>query len=165
LSNKQSISNKVDDLFSELITLKKPKPKQVKQVKENSKPVVEDIKPVANEHDNKNKQTSVVQDIKHVMGKDSSDYAKVTDLLLNEKFKRRKTVLKTNKQVSLLSALDVISQIYDIPFLKQYIDYYAQWLTSIEGRGRTDVVEISKFRFEEQSKFNSQILELARGNR
>jgi len=114
--------------------------------------------------DNKNKQTSVTEDIKHVLGKDKSDYAMVSDLLLNEKFKRRKTVLGNTRQVGLLSALDVISQIYDIPFLKQYIDYYAQWLTSIDARGRQDIVDISKFRFDEQSKFNSQILDMARGN-
>ena len=118
-----------------------------------------------NLHDNKNKQTSVTEDIKHVLGKDESDYSKVADLLLNEKFKRRKTVLNNARQVGLLSALDTISQLYDIPFLKQYIDFYAQWLTSIEARGRNDIVDISKFRFEEQDKFNSQLLELARGNR
>jgi len=115
--------------------------------------------------DDKNKQTSVQKDIKHILGKEQSDYSMVADLLLNEKFKRRKTVLGNNRQVGLLSALDVISQIYDIPFLKQYIDYYAQWLTSIDARGRSDIVDISKFRFDEQNKFNSQILEMARGNR
>ena len=161
LSNRQKVLNEIDTL------LQKRKPKQVEQKQEEIKPVVvkEDAKPVVVKEDNKNKQTSVVEDIKHVMGKDDSDYAKVTDLLLNEKFKRRKTVLKTKKEVSLLTALDVISQIYDIPFLKQYIDYRAQWLTSIDAKGRNDIVDISKFRFEEQNKFNSQILELARGNR
>ena len=118
-----------------------------------------------NLRNDRNKQTSVTDDIKHVIGKDESDYSKVADLLLNEKFKRRKTVLGNARQVGLLSALDTISQLYDIPFLKQYIDFYAQWLTSIDARGRNDIVDISKFRFEEQEKYNSQILELARGSR
>jgi len=113
--------------------------------------------------DNKYKETSVIEDIKHRIGKEESDYSKVAYLLLNEQFKRRKTALNDVKQFGLLASLDVIAQIYDIPFLRKYVDYYMELLTSINARGRTDIVDISKFRFEEQSKLNNQLLELARG--
>lgn len=116
-----------------------------------------------NENDNKNKQTAVLSDIKHVLGKEESDYAKVSSLLLNEKFKRRKTVITDIRQASLLASLDVVAQTYDIPFLKKYVDYYMELLTSINARGRTDIVDISKYRFEEQHKLNTQLLDLARG--
>lgn len=113
--------------------------------------------------DDKNKQTAVLKDVKHQIGKEESDYSKVSQLLLDEQFKRRKTVLPDIKLASLLASLDVIAQTYDIEFLKKYVDYYMELLTSINARGRTDIVDISKYRFEEQHKLNSQLLELARG--
>jgi len=116
-----------------------------------------------NDKDNKNKQTAVLDDIKHVLGKEESDYAKVSSLLLNEEHKRRKTVLTDIRQAGLLASLDVVAQTYDIPFLQKYVDYYMELLTSINARGRTDIVDISKYRFEEQHKLNTQLLDLARG--
>lgn len=115
--------------------------------------------------DDKRKQTAVVDDMKQHFGKNESDYAKVSNLLMNEKYKRRKTALTNIRQVGLITTLDVIAQIYDIPFLKKYVDWYAEWLTSIDARSRNDIVDISKFRFEENEKMQSNLMELARGNR
>lgn len=109
-------------------------------------------------NDDKNKQTSVLRDIqKHT--ESESDHFKTSELLMNEKFKRRKSVLVNHRQVGLITTLDVIAQMYDIPFLKNYIDWYLELLTSIGGAGRKDIVDISKFRFEERDKLNNQLLQ------
>ncbi len=115
--------------------------------------------------DDKNKQTAVIEDIKHNFGKEESDYSKVSNLLMNRKYKRRKTILLDKRQVGLITTLDVIAQMYDIPFLKKYVDWYAEWMTSLNAMGRKDIVDISKFRFEENEKMQSRLMELARGNR
>jgi hypothetical protein len=105
-------------------------------------------------------ETSILADLRQETDTES-DYSKVTQLLMDEKFKRRKTVLNNNRQVGLITTLDVIGQIYDIPFLKKYVDWYAEYLTSIDAKGRNDIVDISKFRHLQQEKINSQLLELA----
>ena len=107
-----------------------------------------------------NKQTSVLTDLKEQVKKEDSDYSKVTELLLNDSFGRRKTIILSDKQAKILTSLDVIAQIYDIPFLKNYIEWYTQYLTSVGGKGRQDIVDISKFKFAEQEKMNNRILEL-----
>lgn len=107
-----------------------------------------------------NKETSVLADLQEQVKKDESDYSKVSTLLLNDKFGRRKTVILDNRQAGILTALDVIARVYDIPFLKTYIEWYTEFLTSIDARGRNDIVDISKFRFTEQQKINDRMLDL-----
>jgi len=121
--------------------MKKEKPKQAKE--------------------NRNKNTSVIRDTKQAIGKEDSDHSKTATILMDERFKRRKTFLDNNRQVGLINTLDVIAQLYDIPFLKKYVDGYMELLTSIGGKGRKDIVDISKFRFAEQEKYRNQLLELA----
>lgn len=127
--------------------------------------MIKNKKKSSSKTDNKNKKTAVVDDIKHRFSKEESDYSKVSTLLMDEKFKRRKTSLHSIRQVGLITTLDVIAQIYDIPFLKKYVDWYAEWMTSIDAMGRKDIVDISKFRFEENEKHQNRLMELARGGR
>ena len=110
------------------------------------------------------KETSpaIIDDIRKE-GREKSDFSQVVETLLNDKFKRRKTIL-TDRQVYLITTLDVIAQVYDIPFLKSWVDYYAEWKTSgMGGQGRKDIVEISKFKYAEQQKLQSEMLGLMRG--
>lgn len=79
--------------------------------------------------------------------------------MLNNRYKRRKTIL-SNQQVSVLTTLDVISQLYDIPFLKEWVDYYAEWRTSGDGgKGREDIVEISKYHYAQQEQQQQQLID------
>ena len=92
------------------------------------------------------KNPSIIDDIT-VGGEAPSDFSKVVDILLNDEYRRRKTILGTN-QVSTLTTLDVIAQIYDIPLLKDWVENYAEWRTSGDsGKGRQDIVEISKYHY------------------
>jgi hypothetical protein len=43
-----------------------------------------------------------------------------------------------------LNKLYLISEIYDVPFLKKFIINYLEIRVSVEGQGRKDIVEITK---------------------
>ena len=66
-------------------------------------------------------------------------------MLTNSKYWKRKTIL-TNRQVPKLTTLSVISQIYDIDFLRNWVNDFSEFRTSGDkGRGRSDIVDVSKF--------------------
>ena len=93
----------------------------------------------------KTKTSSVLEDIQKVRSKEKSDFKETVETLMDDKYKRRKTILD-NEQVYYLSVLDVIAQFYDIDFLRTWIDDYAEWRTSGDsGKGRQDIVDIAKF--------------------
>ena len=103
-------------------------------------------------------ETGVIEDIL-TDSKDETDLAKVVDILLNSRHKRRKTILR-NRQVSSLTTMDVLAQIYDIPFLKQWVDNYTEWRTSGDGgQGRKDIVDITKFSIERQNRMQDRVLD------
>lgn len=88
-----------------------------------------------------------------------SDLKGTCELLLNEKWKRRKTILKS-RQIAKLSILEVIAEIYDIKFLQGFIDYITEYLTSNEGRGRTDIVDIAKYSIERENTHRKEMLDM-----
>lgn len=91
--------------------------------------------------------------------KDPSDLSKVTELLLNEKFARRKTILH-QRLIGSLATLDTLAQIWDITFLRSWIPSYCEYLTSNNGKGRQDIVDITKFTLDKQSEHDNRILDL-----
>lgn len=109
------------------------------------------------------KNASVLDDMQQADKPEPSDFSKVVEILTDNKYKRRKTVLNT-RQIAKLTTIDVLSQIYDVPFLKAWVNYYAEWRTSGDkGRGRQDIVDISKFHYAQQKEHNQQILDLMKG--
>lgn len=107
-----------------------------------------------------NDNTSVIDELFKENENKRSDFSETVYLLLNDKFKRRKTIL-SDRQVSLLTSFDVIAQVYDVDFLKLWVDWFAEWKTSgNNGIGRKDIVEISKYNYAEKQKQNSELMEL-----
>jgi len=101
----------------------------------------------------KAKDFSFDDDIIH-NNESTSELSKVTEILLNEQWGRRKTNL-SKRLISAISTLDTLSQLYDIDFLKTWIPLYCEYLTSIEGKGRQDIVDITKYRIDkEQDRYN-----------
>ena len=99
---------------------------------------------------------SVLDDIKQV-DQTQTDLSKVVNILLDDRFHRRKTRLQRNI-INAISALDTISQIYDIDFFKQYLPTYTQYMTSLEGKGRQEIVDITKYSIDRQDKMHNDIL-------
>ena len=108
---------------------------------------------------NKSKQPSITSVLNKAQG---SDLSKVVETLTDETHKRRKTILR-GREIPLLSTMDVVSQLWDIKFLKYWVDYYAEWKTSGDGgRGRNDIVEVAKSHFI-GDKMKSELENLTRG--
>lgn len=102
-------------------------------------------------------------DISHVQ-REQSDLSKTTEILLNDLWPRRKTVLK-QKIVSALSTLETIAYIYDVDFLKQWIEAYCEYLTSMDGQGRKDIVDITKFSIEQRNARDQRMFDLMGGKK
>ena len=80
-----------------------------------------------------------------------SDLSKVTEILLNAQWRRRKTIL-SNRVISALATLETISKIWNVEFLKNWIPYYCEYLTSKDGKGRQDIVDITKFSIDRENQ-------------
>jgi len=88
-----------------------------------------------------------------------SDLTKTSELLMNEKWRRRKTIIRDRANAS-LSTLDTIAQIYDIEFLKTWIEAYTEYSTSVQGKGRKDIVDIAKFSIERRDAQKDEVMQL-----
>lgn len=126
-----------------------------KEDKKLSKKLMKDKKKV--------NQTSVIQDVMIEEQESPSDTWKTIELLMNNQYKRRKTILDNNQQVKVITTLDVISQLYDITFLKLWIRRFGEWRTSGEGgQGRKDIVDIYKFSELTRQNERADVMDLLR---
>lgn len=89
-----------------------------------------------------NKKEFGFEDDIRVVGEKPSELGKVTEVLLNGQFGRRKTNLD-KRMISAITTLDTVGQIYDIDFIKTWIPSFCEYLTSIDGQGRGDIVQIA----------------------
>jgi len=105
--------------------------------------------------------SSIEDDLKNDILKgeeQKSDISKTSELLLNEKYKRRKTILQP-RQVFALSRIDTFAQIWDVQFFKTFYDSETEHLTSVKGQGRRDIVDIVKYNIERQDNNRKELLE------
>ena len=91
--------------------------------------------------------------------RDKSDLAHTTELLLNEKWRKRKTVLR-ERSVSALTTLETIAYLYDVEWLREWVDSYTDYVTSANGRGRQDIVDITKYRIDQENSMRKEMLEV-----
>ena len=89
------------------------------------------------------------------LGNEPSDFSKVTELLLNEEYARRKTNLH-KQEITVLATLDSVAQLYGIEFLLNWIPNYCEYKTSEKGEARQQITDIAKASIErEEQRFNS----------
>lgn len=107
----------------------------------------------------KNIAPSILDTLQVKKQDEQSDLSKATELLLNEKWRRRKTNIRSRSS-SALSTIDTIAQLYDVTFLKQWVDAYTEYVTSVDGKGRQDIVDITKFSIERQDQRQKELMEV-----
>ena len=76
---------------------------------------------------------------------------RVTELLMDARYRRRKTILRP-RLIAAISTLDTIAKLWDIQFLRFWIPHYCEYLTSSEGHGRKDIVDITKFSIDREAE-------------
>lgn len=106
--------------------------------------------------------SSIEDDIKNDMiqgNEEKSELAKVVETLLNEKWKRRKTRLR-DRTIPSLTTIDTLAQIYDVKFLQYWIDGYTEYVTSEGGKGRQEIVDITKFTLDKETQKHKDMLEM-----
>jgi len=90
---------------------------------------------------------------------EKSELAKVVETLLNDKWGRRKT--RIDKYITTpLTTMDTIAQIYDVSFLKTWITGYTEYVTSVGGKGREEIVDITKYTIDKEAKRDKQMMEM-----
>jgi hypothetical protein len=87
-----------------------------------------------------------------------TDLAKVCETLLNEKWFRRKTILNL-RVMATITTLDTIAQIYDIAWLRDWLRKYCEYMTSQEGVGRQQIVDITKFSIDKKAESDRNMME------
>jgi hypothetical protein len=108
----------------------------------------------------KNK-SAVLDDVENelIVGEpEKSELAKVVDTLLNEKWRRRKTRLRS-RAMAALTTLDVLGQVYDIEWLQHWVSNYTEYLTSEDGKGRAEIVDITKYTLDKEISRQQQLME------
>lgn len=120
-------------------------------------------KPI-NKIDKEKISSSIQNDIIRIDKKEQPESLQSAELLMDNRFKRRKTIL-SNRQVAIINTLDVLSQLYDIVFLEKWVDGFAEWRTSGDsGRGRQDITDIFKFASVHERDKYKELIGMIRGN-
>lgn len=101
--------------------------------------------------------SSIMDDLKTIDDSNRSDLARVVDILLNDSFHRRKTRLSKNLIAS-ISLVDTLSQIWDIEFFKAFLPTYTQYLTSLDGKGRQEIVDITKYSIDKENQYRNDMM-------
>jgi len=107
----------------------------------------------------KNVEPSVIKDLKLLSGNDKTDLANVVDTLLNDKWNRRKTRLRS-RLICKLSTLDTLAQLWEIEFLKTFIEGYTEYMTSLDGKGRQEIVDITKYTIDKETSARKEMMEV-----
>lgn len=90
-------------------------------------------------------------------GETKTDLANTCEILLNDKWRKRKTRLR-DRSTPTLTTLETIAEICDIEWLKEWINNYTEYVTSIDGRGRQDIVDIAKYSIDKENDARREML-------
>jgi hypothetical protein len=66
------------------------------------------------------------------------------EMLVDDKFLEGKTVLN-NRQVTGITMMNWAAQVYDIPFLREFVDKWSRYrISGDNGRGRDEIIKIAQ---------------------
>ena len=98
-------------------------------------------------------------DIRVPTDPDNSDMSRVSELLLDNRFKRRKSNI-SERVISVLATLDTIAMKYDIDFLKQWIPAYLGYRTSKDGEARKQITDIAQSMINQQNERFDRVMDI-----
>jgi hypothetical protein len=88
--------------------------------------------------------TSIEKDIIVSSGKSASDLILSLNMLLDDKNIKGKTILD-NRQVTAITLMNWAGQVYDIPFLNEFVHNWCRYRISGDGgKGRQDLISIAQ---------------------
>lgn len=87
-----------------------------------------------------------------------TDLANTCELLLNEKWRKRKTRLR-DRSIPALTTLETLADLFDVKWLREWIDSYTEYVTSTEGKGRQEIVDIAKYSIDKETSARKEMLE------
>lgn len=106
-------------------------------------------------------KSSISEDIKDDIikgGETKTDLANTCELLLNEKWRKRKTRLR-DRSIPALTTLETLAVLYDVEWLRSWIDSYTEYVTSEDGKGRQDIVDIAKYSIDKETTMRKEMME------
>jgi hypothetical protein len=107
-------------------------------------------------------RTAIEKDIVIDNVKPPSDLIQSLTMLLDEKNIKGKTILN-NRQVTALTLMNWAGQVYDIPFLNDFVkDWTVYRISGDNGKGRNDLIEIAKAIQLQKKEDRDSALELLR---
>jgi hypothetical protein len=105
------------------------------------------------------KEKYSIEDDMQPVGDQPSELAKVSEILMDNNFSRRKTILD-GRLISAITTLDTIAHSWDIAFLKQWVPSFCEYLTSKDGQGRKDIVGIAQAGLNRQDEQFGRIMDM-----
>lgn len=91
-----------------------------------------------------NNDTSAIDKLTRNIGQQDTDLIKSLEMLISDKFIEGKTVLN-NRQVTAISMMNWAGQVYDIPFLREFVATWVKYrISGDSGRGRDDIIKIAQ---------------------
>jgi hypothetical protein len=89
-----------------------------------------------------------------------SEHGETLHHLSSDEFFKKISVLVDYEQAYAFATLWSIAEENNIIFLKNWLKSIADWNISVNARGRTDIVEVSKFKGEKTLSWNEKFLEI-----
>lgn len=108
---------------------------------------------------------AIFDDLKEVDESPKTDHAFTVDTLVSSKNIRKKVVLHNQKQAKAYSIIETIAERHNNIFLKTVIAKSLAYNISVGGRGRDDIVTVSKFKTEREHGMMDRVLAFAGAKR
>lgn len=99
----------------------------------------------------KNVENTIIRDTSYIDGlihesskKTETDLITSLKMLINNENLEGKTILD-NRQVTAITLMNWAGQVYDIPFLNDFVDRWVRYrISGDKGRGRDDIIRIAE---------------------